>query len=77
MRLPQVRVQSDAPVHVAVIIMASLLPGDGTIIGADNRSFTEVMRRAHEYTVIYEDHELSTVRARRTISSSGSLPRRK
>ena len=64
MRLPRVRVLSDAPIRVAVIIMATLLHGGGTISGADNHSFTEVMRRAHDYTVIYEDHELSTVRAR-------------
>jgi len=45
------------------MIVAAMLPG-GTITSADNRTLTEVMRRAHEYAVIYEDHELSTVMAR-------------
>jgi hypothetical protein len=43
-------------------IVALMLLG-GTLT-ADNGTFTEVMRRAHEYAVIYEDHELSTVVAR-------------
>lgn len=44
--------------------MAVLLPGTGTITGAENTTFADVMRRAHQYAVIYEDHELSTVIAR-------------
>jgi len=58
------RVLPGAPIWVALIIVAALLPGAGTITGTDTRTFTEVMRRAHEYTVIYEDHEVATVRAR-------------
>jgi hypothetical protein len=53
-----------APILVALIIAAAALPGRGTAAGADDRAFTEVMRRAHGYTVIYEDHELSTVMGR-------------
>jgi hypothetical protein len=40
-----------------------LLPGGGTLTSAEH-TFADVLRRAHEYVVIYEDHELSTVMAR-------------
>lgn len=36
----------------------------GTVSGAGTVTFAEVMRRAHEYVTIYEDHKLSTVIAR-------------
>lgn len=47
------------PRWIAVAILATV----ATVV-ADQTSFDEVMRRAHEYVVVYEDHELSTVIAR-------------
>ncbi len=43
----------------AVVVLVS-----AAALGADQASFGEVMRRAHAYVVVYEDHELSTVIAR-------------
>ncbi len=44
--------------------MAALLTRDGAVTRADTQTLTDVMRRAHQYVVLYEDHELSTVVAR-------------
>jgi hypothetical protein len=51
------------PIRLA-LVMAALLTRDGAVTGADSETLTDVMRRAHQYVVIYEDHELSTVVAR-------------
>ena len=45
-------------------MIAALLTRDHAIAHADTHTLADVMRRAHEYVVIYEDHELSTVIAR-------------
>jgi hypothetical protein len=52
-----------APIRLAVVLTA-LLTGGGAVTRADIQTLTEVMRRAHQYVVVYEDHELSTVIAR-------------
>ena len=52
-----------APIRLA-LVMAALLTRDGAITRADTQTLTDVMRRAHQYVVLYEDHELSTVVAR-------------
>jgi hypothetical protein len=49
-----------APIRL-VLALAALLAGDGAITRADTHTLTDVMRRAHQYVVLYEDHELSTV----------------
>jgi hypothetical protein len=49
-----------APIRLAVVL-AALLTGDGAVTRADAQTLTDVMRRAHQYVVLYEDHELSTV----------------
>src|SRR5688572_31110318 len=51
------------PIRIALVI-AALLMRDGTITRADTLTLTDVMRRGHQYVVLYEDHELSTVVAR-------------
>src|SRR5262245_17740435 len=53
---------SQRPRFRTSVTIAALLGSSITIARAD--TFTEVMRRAHEYVVLYEDHELSTVMAR-------------
>jgi hypothetical protein len=52
-----------APIRLALVI-AALLTRDGAVTRADTHALTDVMRRAHQYVVLYEDHELSTVIAR-------------
>ena len=52
-----------APIRLALVIVA-LLTSDGAITRADTDTLTDVMKRAHQYVVLYEDHELSTVIAR-------------
>jgi len=52
-----------APIRLAVVL-AALLTGDGAVTRADTQTLTDVMRRAHQYVVLYEDHEVSTVVAR-------------
>jgi hypothetical protein len=47
-----------------VLVIAALLTGDGPVTRAQTHTLTDVMRRAHQYVVLYEDHELSTVMAR-------------
>lgn len=54
---------SGAPIRVALAIAAMMICVVA-IARADIDPFTQVLRRAHEYVVIYEDHELSTVVAR-------------
>jgi hypothetical protein len=49
-----------APIRLAVVL-AALLTGGGAVTRADTQTLTDVMRRAHQYVVVYEDHELSTV----------------
>ena len=44
----------------AVTVIAALLV---TVGAAQSDTFADVMRRAHEYVVVYEDHELSSVMA--------------
>jgi hypothetical protein len=46
------------------LIVAAVLCAAGTVTGAGTMTFAEVMRRAHEYVTLYEDHKLSTVIAR-------------
>jgi hypothetical protein len=52
-----------APIRLA-LVMAALLTRDGAVTRADTHTLTDVTRRAHQYVVLYEDHELSTVVAR-------------
>jgi hypothetical protein len=42
----------------AITVIAALLV---TVQAAQSDTFADVMRRAHEYVVVYEDHELSSV----------------
>src|SRR5262245_12202357 len=51
------------PLHVALLMAAAFI---SVRISAqtDGPEFAQVIRRAHEYVVLYEDHELSTVMAR-------------
>ena len=56
-------VRVGAPIRLA-LVMAALLTRDGAVTRAETQTLTEVMRRAHQYVVLYEDHELSTVVAR-------------
>ena len=56
-------VNVSAPTRLA-LVMAALVTADGAVTRADTHTITDVMRRAHEYVVLYEDHELSTVVAR-------------
>jgi hypothetical protein len=56
-------VNAGAPIRL-VLVLAALLLGDGALTRADTPALTDVMRRAHQYVVLYEDHELSTVMAR-------------
>ena len=58
----RLRVLLGTRVRVTLIVAAVLVPRGGT--SAQTDSFTEVMRRAHQYAVIYQDHELSSVIAR-------------
>ena len=44
----------------AITVIAALLV---TVEAAQSDMFADVMRRAHEYVVVYEDHELSSVMA--------------
>jgi len=44
----------------AITVIAALLV---TVGAAQSDTFADVMRRAHEYVVVYEDHELSSVMA--------------
>jgi hypothetical protein len=48
----------------STLILVAVLDAAGTVTGAATVTFAEVMRRAHEYVTIYEDHKLSTVIAR-------------
>jgi hypothetical protein len=57
------RANVGAPIWLALVLVA-LLTGDGVITRADAQTLTDVMRRAHQYVVLYEDHELSTVMGR-------------
>ena len=43
-----------APIRLA-LVMAALLTRDGAITRADTQTLTDVMRRAHQYVVLYED----------------------
>ena len=52
-----------APIRLA-LVLAALLMADGAVTRADIQTLADVMRRAHQYVVLYEDHELSTVVAR-------------
>jgi hypothetical protein len=52
-----------APIRLALVIVA-LLTRNGAITRADTYTLPDVMRRAHQYVALYEDHELSTVVAR-------------
>lgn len=56
-------VRVGAPIRLA-LVMAALLTRDGAVTRAETQTLTDVMRRAHQYVVLYEDHELSTVVAR-------------
>jgi hypothetical protein len=48
----------------AVFAAVALLASGAAITGADPATFADVLKRAHQYVVLYEDHELSTVVAR-------------
>jgi hypothetical protein len=51
--------------QVSLAILAGLLSSAaGALSDAQTVTFAEVMRKAHEYVSVYEDHELSTVIAR-------------
>ena len=51
--------------RIPLLIVALLSASSGAITrGQGDNAFAEVMRRVHEYVAVYEDHELSTVRAR-------------
>jgi len=56
-------VKVGASIRLALVV-AALLTRDGAVTRADTHTLTDVMRRAHQYVVLYEDHELSTVVAR-------------
>ena len=49
---------------VLLVVIAALLPASEAITRADSGTFADVLRRAHEYVTLYEDHELSTIVAR-------------
>jgi hypothetical protein len=49
--------------RVSLVILAALLSTASMLTGTDTVSFAEVMRRAHAYVTLYEDHELGTVMA--------------
>ena len=49
---------------IYLVILAALLSTARTVGAEDTATFTEVMRRAHAYVAVYEDHELSSVIAR-------------
>lgn len=51
-------------VRAKVVILVALWFAAGAVGAADTPDFKEVMRRAHTYVAVYEDHELSTVIAR-------------
>jgi hypothetical protein len=53
-------VKCGAATRLALVI-AAVLTLDNVITRADTHTLTDVMRRAHQYVVLYEDHELSTV----------------
>jgi hypothetical protein len=57
---PTALVNVGRPIRLALVI-AALLTRDGAITHADTDTLTDVMRRAHQYVVVYEDHELSSV----------------
>jgi hypothetical protein len=62
---PQVRTwRSAAATRGSLGTIAALSMAAGSIAAADPPDLDEVMRRAHEYVAVYEDHELSTVIAR-------------
>lgn len=50
--------------RLSTLILVAALYATGTVSGAGTVTFAEVMRRAHEYVTIYEDHLLSSVIAR-------------
>ena len=48
--------------QVSLAILAGLLSSAAGALGdAQTVTFAEVLRKAHEYVSVYEDHELSTV----------------
>ena len=60
----EVRVSRAREVRLTLLVPAVLLAAGGMDTHAASATFAEVMRRAHAYVVIYEDHELSTIMAR-------------
>ena len=47
-----------------LVIFAVLLSTSRIVFAQDAAAFNDIMRRAHAYVVVYEDHELSSVIAR-------------
>jgi hypothetical protein len=62
---PEIPMLRGRALHVPLAILAGLLSAAASALSdAQTATFAEVMRKAHEYVSVYEDHELSTVIAR-------------